>query len=71
MSNGYLTHALNALSLRPKLLRDAFAFSDLETGVFSLMFYKNGQHVGVEIDDLVPLTEDGVPCCMMHEDMKS
>lgn len=59
LSNFYLIQALQALSLRPLLLKEMFAVVNLEKAIFVLMFFKNGQYCAVEVDDYVPATANG------------
>ncbi|CAD7955129.1 unnamed protein product [Amoebophrya sp. A120] len=68
LQNFYLTCALQALSLRPKLLHDVFAYSSVERGIYVLTFYKNGQYCTSEVDDLMPVDAAGLPIAAVSED---
>ncbi|CAD7947455.1 unnamed protein product [Amoebophrya sp. A25] len=68
LQNAYLIGALQALSLRPKLLQDLFAYTDVDKAVYSLLLYKNGQYCCVEVDDLIPCDAQGLPVTCVSEE---
>lgn len=69
LDNAYLVEALNAISLRPKLVRQLFYGWNLDFSVYALRLFKNGTWLCVEVDDLVPTRlnnegdEDKPFCC--------
>lgn len=66
LDNGYFIEALNAISMRPKLVRQLFHHWDVQRAIYVLQLYMNGVWVRVEIDDYVPGStwdDDGMLCC--------
>ncbi len=73
LTNRYLVHALQALSLRPPLVHELFGQSvpgnsSIEAGVFVVTLYKNGQYIPTEIDDLFPCDANGHVLSCFSED---
>lgn len=66
---GYITEALQAISLRPKLARQLFYCWDTRRSVYIARLYKHGCCLRVEVDDYVPVGPPGsdvstnVPIC--------
>jgi len=67
LKNFYMVQAMQALSLRPKLLHDIFLHSDVDKGLYVMTFYKNSQYIVVEVDDYMPCDLDGYPVTCASE----
>mmetsp|Transcript_71550 Transcript_71550/g.186492 ORF Transcript_71550/g.186492 Transcript_71550/m.186492 type:complete len:1041 (-) Transcript_71550:44-3166(-) len=68
LSNAYFVEALNAISLRPALVRRLFFAYDCAKSVYSVRLFKNGVWLCVEVDDFVPKSDDkAFPLCCRHE----
>lgn len=73
LDTGYLTEALQAISLRPKLARQLFYCWDQRRSVYVARIYKHGCWLRVELDDFVPVGPPGadvstnVPICARSE----
>mmetsp|Transcript_59165 Transcript_59165/g.152179 ORF Transcript_59165/g.152179 Transcript_59165/m.152179 type:complete len:789 (-) Transcript_59165:48-2414(-) len=67
LDNSYMVEALNAISLRPKLVRQLFHCWDVERSIYILSLFKNGTWLRVEIDDYVPASRDNHPYCCRSE----
>lgn len=73
LDTGYITEALQAISLRPKLARQLFYCWDQRRSVYIARLYKHGCWLRVEVDDFVPVGPPGadvstnVPVCARSE----
>jgi len=56
LDNGYLIEALNAITLRPKLVRHLFHNYDVAKSIYIVRLYKHGMWHRVEVDDYVPVS---------------
>jgi len=61
LDNRYLVDALQALSLRARLLKSIFLHVDMSRCIFGLMLHKNGTWARVFVDDYVPCDAEGFP----------
>jgi hypothetical protein len=66
-TNGYLIEAMQAIAMRPSLVRKLFLRFDTELGVYIIRLYKNGMWVSVIVDDYIPLDERDVPMCAVND----
>lgn len=55
LDNGYFIEALNALTLRPALVRSLFYTYDIGKSIFIAKLFKHGQWFKIEMDDFVPV----------------
>jgi hypothetical protein len=66
-TNGYLIEAMQALAMRPHLVRKLFVCFDVELGLYIIRLYKNGMWVSVIIDDYIPFDEKNMPMCAVND----
>jgi hypothetical protein len=66
-TNGYFIEAMQALAMRPNLVRKLFVRFDTQLGVYIIRLYKNGMWVSVIVDDYIPLDENDVPMCAVND----
>ncbi|CAE7269073.1 ADL1 [Symbiodinium necroappetens] len=74
LDNGYFVEALQAISLRPKLVKQLFYAWQARRSVYIARLYKHGTWMRVEVDDYVPVgrpgrndTDVNVPICCRSE----
>eukprot|EP00931_Biecheleriopsis_adriatica_P024079 TRINITY_DN15091_c0_g1_i1.p1 TRINITY_DN15091_c0_g1~~TRINITY_DN15091_c0_g1_i1.p1 ORF type:complete len:568 (-),score=88.89 TRINITY_DN15091_c0_g1_i1:11-1714(-) len=74
LDNTYLVEALNAISLRPALVRSLFYNYDVQRSIYIVRIFKNGIWMKVEVDDYVPagnvsneLADQNAPFCCRSE----
>jgi len=74
LDNGYFVEALQAVSLRPQLVRQLFYCWDVAKCIYIVRLYKHGTWMRVEVDDYVPVaapSDDGsdgsAPICCRSE----
>mmetsp|Transcript_100851 Transcript_100851/g.217743 ORF Transcript_100851/g.217743 Transcript_100851/m.217743 type:complete len:787 (-) Transcript_100851:23-2383(-) len=67
LDNAYLVEALNAISLRPKLVQQLFHRWDKDRSIFILSLFKNGTWLRVEVDDFFPASKGQDPYCCRSE----
>lgn len=74
LDTGYLIEALNAVTLRPRLVRHLFYAHDLEKSAYIIRLYKHGMWHRIEVDDYVPVSppptahhENKGPICCTSE----
>jgi len=74
LDTGYLTEAMQAVALRPKLARRLFYCWDVRRSVYIARIYKHGTWMRVELDDFVPVgatsrdaADGNVPICCRSE----
>lgn len=56
LDNGYFVEALNAVSLRPRLVRHLFHGYDNSKAIYIVRLYKHGMWHRMELDDYVPVS---------------
>lgn len=56
LDNGYLVEALNAVSLRPKLVEHLFHGYDVAKSIYTVRLFKHGWWGRMELDDYVPVS---------------
>lgn len=59
LENAYFVEALNAITLRPRLVRRLFYAWNSKTCAFAVRLFKNGTWICVEVDDYVPVRDQG------------
>lgn len=74
LDNGYFVEALQAISLRPKLVKQLFYAWQTRRSIYIARLFKHGTWMRVEVDDFVPVgrsgrndTDGNVPVCCRSE----
>eukprot|EP00933_Yihiella_yeosuensis_P062628 TRINITY_DN6560_c0_g2_i2.p1 TRINITY_DN6560_c0_g2~~TRINITY_DN6560_c0_g2_i2.p1 ORF type:complete len:738 (+),score=137.29 TRINITY_DN6560_c0_g2_i2:63-2276(+) len=73
LDNGYFVEALQAISMRPKLVKQLFYCWDTRRSIYIARIFKHGTWMRVEVDDLVPVgqpvdeADPNVPICSRSE----
>jgi len=74
LDNGYFVEALQAISLRPKLVKQLFYAWQSRRSIYIARLFKHGTWMRVEVDDYVPVGRPGrndsdgnVPICCRSE----
>jgi len=74
LDNGYFVEALNAITLRPKLVKQLFYGWQTRKSIYIARLFKHGTWMRVEVDDYVPVGRPGrddvdtnVPICCRSE----
>jgi len=73
LDNGYFVEALQAIAMRPKLVKQMFYGWNSRRSVYIARLFKHGTWMRVEVDDYVPVgrpgrdTEENVPVCCRSE----
>lgn len=75
LNNGYLVEAMNAVTLRPKLVKHLFYKKcyDVDRAIYIARLYKFGSWQRIELDDYVPVgdppetSNENVPICCRSE----
>jgi len=70
-TNGYFVEALQALAMRPALVKRLFVAQDPQAGVYVIRFFKNSQWVNVLIDDYVPMDKNKEFLCITCDNFPS
>jgi len=71
LDNGYFVEAMNALTLRPRLVKHLFYCYDIAKSIYIMRLFKHGTWYRIELDDYVPIgypvADDGRPICCRSE----
>jgi len=74
LDNGYFVEALQAISLRPKLVKQLFYAWQTRRSIYIARLFKHGTWMRVEVDDFVPVgrpgrndTDGNLPVCCRSE----